>query len=204
MWVFLNNAMISVVQHSTQPEVLHVRARVRGDLRLLFPDAKVTETIGVGRDYAFRCDISRDELQAVLAAQVDQIDYVNFKSSIPADPAGTKRHSWYLDVWVASVRAQKAFAPSRQPGLLSAGMRSAMLRINYGVNRRRPGGKSKRDIEHKNGKLEVLGYAEADWDTDDEDKGNEVHSAIRAAIVAANQGWAITGYAVIRKQREQP
>jgi len=107
MWIFLNTAMISVVQNESNPDLLHVRARIRGDLQQLFPRAKVTETHGVGRDYRFRCDITRGELAVVLVNEVNYIDYTNFKSSIPAGKLGDERHGWYMDVWCDSVKAQR-------------------------------------------------------------------------------------------------
>lgn len=63
--------------------------------------------------------------------------------------------------------------------------------INYGINRRRPGSKRKRDIECKNETLEIDGI-----DFDD----NEVHKRIRAEIRGKHPGWSLTGYALDRSK----
>ena len=62
--------------------------------------------------------------------------------------------------------------------------REGVLRINYGINRRRPGSPRKTDIEHKNGKMTITGR----WDSD------ETHRQIRSMICENNPGWLITGY----------
>lgn len=66
------------------------------------------------------------------------------------------------------------------------------MKINYGVNKREPRGKShrKRKFIHKNGKLDLPQYNDDDWEYE------KVHRSIREIILAENPGWSITGYAL--------
>ena len=59
------------------------------------------------------------------------------------------------------------------------------MKIRYGVNRRRPNGKGKRDIEYKNNVMELIGV---EW----EDKN--AHQKIKEAIYKNYPGWSIRGY----------
>ena len=62
------------------------------------------------------------------------------------------------------------------------------LLVRYGVSRRRPGSRSKRDIETKRGELRLRGGVWLDSDTSDK---------IRARIRKAHPGWGIMGYAYV-------
>ena len=95
MWIFLNDAFLSVVAHLDKPEHLHVRARIAGDLERTFPGVEVTET--PDGDYRFRADVPRDEVARVIAGRLEAIDYPNFKGSIGA--AERARHDTYMRVW---------------------------------------------------------------------------------------------------------
>lgn len=105
MWVFLNNAMLSAVQHRSKPGFLMIRARLAGDLQRVFPRAKVQTT--PGGDYRFRCVVKRATLEAAMVKAVRSIDYDNFKSSIHGEP---DRSSAYMACWSAMLRAQDAQA----------------------------------------------------------------------------------------------
>ena len=96
MWVFLNNAMLSIVAQRSQPGTLLVRARSAGDIERVFPDVKVSETPTA--DYRYRAEISAEEVARALAAQVRAIDYPNFKNSV-ARKQGKARARVYEDVW---------------------------------------------------------------------------------------------------------
>jgi hypothetical protein len=63
------------------------------------------------------------------------------------------------------------------------------VKINYGINRRRPQPLKRSRIEHKCGSLEMDG----DWNCGD------FHKRIRHAIYQAHPGWSITGYALASK-----
>ena len=97
MWVFLNNAMLSIVAQRSQPGTLLVRARSAGDIERVFPDVKVSETPTA--DYRYRAEISAEEVRA--------IDYPNFKATVR--DAG-RLHA-YHDVWDVMARYQEVKHP---------------------------------------------------------------------------------------------
>lgn len=92
MWIFLNNAFLSIVADRDSDNLL-VRARIAGDIERTFPGFKVTE--GGGSDYRFRAWVDRETVADTLRTQVQSIDYSNFKSSVK----DTDRHDAYFDVW---------------------------------------------------------------------------------------------------------
>lgn len=102
MWVFLSDAFLSVVAHRDQPDKLLVRARARGDIERVFPGAQVTETRAA--DYRFRSTLPRQEVAQAMAAQVQGIQYDNFKNSV-REP---DRHDAYFEAWGAMHRFQDA------------------------------------------------------------------------------------------------
>ena len=44
MWVFLNNAFLSIVEHRENQNILLVRARIKGDIERVFPGVMVHKT----------------------------------------------------------------------------------------------------------------------------------------------------------------
>jgi hypothetical protein len=108
MWIFLNDAFLSVVQHQNNRDSLLVRARVAGDLERVLPDATVTYT--PEDDYAYRTVVTRKEFTEALAHAVEEINYPNFKDSVHE----SDRHHAYMDVWNAMRRLQ-AREESRKP-----------------------------------------------------------------------------------------
>lgn len=58
------------------------------------------------------------------------------------------------------------------------------MKISYGINRRIPGSKRRRDIEHRNGSLEARG----DWGDD------AFHRRIIKRIQQKHPGWLVTGF----------
>lgn len=101
MWIFLNNAFLSVVDPKgaygggTGPisQTLLVRSRIPGDIEAVFPKAKVIET--PERDYRFRALIDRTEAANAMAAAVMALDAGNFKGSVK----DRNRHDAYSGVW---------------------------------------------------------------------------------------------------------
>jgi hypothetical protein len=97
MWIFLSDAMLSIVAKPGDAEAgtLTVRGRVKGDIERVFPDAKVVE--GAGTDYRFRASIPREQVAKAMHDQVMALDYSNFKGAVK-DRA---RHDAYLRCWSA-------------------------------------------------------------------------------------------------------
>lgn len=105
MWVFLNNAMLSIVAQRSQPGSLLVRARTAGDIERVFPEARVSETPTA--DYRYRAEISTEQVAEALAAQVRAIDYPNFKATV----RDSGRLRAYHDVWDVMARYQEVKHP---------------------------------------------------------------------------------------------
>lgn len=92
MWIFLSNSFLSIVAHRTSPDLLLVRARLKGDIERALPGAKVwTDNTA---DYKYRAEISREEVAKAVAAHVSGIEYDNFKASTPYG-----RHNHLMDIW---------------------------------------------------------------------------------------------------------
>jgi hypothetical protein len=95
MWIFLNDAFLSVVADKADPtgDRLLVRARRRGDIERVFPDAEVFQV--AGSDYAQRAWVPRQHVAVALAARVEAIDYPNFKNTI----SDSAYHDAAMQVW---------------------------------------------------------------------------------------------------------
>jgi len=108
MWICLNNAFLSVVQprpNDLPPgckgaDVLLVRARVHSHIEAVFPGATVVTT--PSRDYLFRAFIPRDQVADVLAQQVMNLSYGNFKNSVQ----NHSLHEAYAGFWSIMYRLQ--------------------------------------------------------------------------------------------------
>ena len=116
MWLCLNSAFLSIVEPEQDSEVLRVRARRKGDIEKVFPEAKVERT--PERDYLFRAHIRRERVAEAVAEQVAGINYGNFKNSVKND----KLHSAYGSIWSIMARLQSSPPYSgvrarRQPGM---------------------------------------------------------------------------------------
>ena len=99
MWIFLSDSFLSIVDKGDATgKTLLVRARAKGDIQRVFPNAQVTE--GDGTDYRFRARIERDVVANKLAAQIREIGYSNFKSSVHEQ----QRHDSYMGVWQVMYR----------------------------------------------------------------------------------------------------
>ena len=77
MWIFLPKSFISVVQKPGDTDVLTVRARIKGDIESVFPQAKVE--VNQGTDYKYRARVPREAVAQVLHDQVMNLDWSNFK-----------------------------------------------------------------------------------------------------------------------------
>lgn len=112
MWIFLEQAFLSIVADRENPENLLVRGRFPKDIERIFPGAEVTETPAA--DYRFRAFLPRAEVARVLGESVLAVSATNFKASI-RDPW---RHSVYGDVWRCMVDAQRRFHARRRSASL--------------------------------------------------------------------------------------
>lgn len=105
MWIFMNDAFLSIVAHREKAHTMLVRARIEGDIERVFPDAKVKRTENA--DYLFRAEINTVDVLVAISNEVASIDYDNFKASIPHDD--DERHWAYLEVWKTMHRCQNGW-----------------------------------------------------------------------------------------------
>ncbi len=109
MWIFFNDAFLSVVAHRDRPDTLMVRARVRGDIERVFPGAKVTRSPAA--DYLFRAEVRRGVVAAALSIAAAGISYPNFKGSV----RDRDRLETYHDVWDVMLSWQHRRQRARKP-----------------------------------------------------------------------------------------
>jgi len=101
MWIFLNDAFLSVVADHAN---LLVRARRREDLERTFPAAAHRILATPKADYGFRLSMPRSLVVAALLERLLDIDYPNFKASVAEDD----RHAAYQRVWEDMFTFQEA------------------------------------------------------------------------------------------------
>jgi hypothetical protein len=100
MWVFLPDAFVSIVEHESESRLVDVRARIRGDIERLFPEADVAETID--RDYRFATTLPRERVSQVIALRTAKVNYTSFFDAIPDED----RQQAYIQVWGAMYEEQ--------------------------------------------------------------------------------------------------
>lgn len=100
MWIFLPKSFISVVQKPGDTDTLTVRARIKGDIESVFPQARVE--VNQGTDYKYRARVPREAVAQVLHDQVMNLSWSNFKGAVKAK----KRHDAYMNVWSAMYAVQ--------------------------------------------------------------------------------------------------
>jgi hypothetical protein len=113
MWIFLNDAFLSIVHKDCAKDEVLVRARIKGDLEKVFNDETlfkanpglkpVTVTRYTKSDYLYRAVVKRDHMRAVMAAELDRVVYNNFKAST----RDNKLHNAYNAVWGVMAKLQE-------------------------------------------------------------------------------------------------
>lgn len=101
MWISLSDAFLSIVAIPNHPDLLKVRARRKGDIERIFPEAAVQRT--PGRDYLYRAELPRKVVSVTLAQQLENINYDNFKNSV----SDTQLHSAYASIWTTMSKLQE-------------------------------------------------------------------------------------------------
>lgn len=105
MWVFNTKGFFSIVEDKRNRNFLYVRARVRDDLERMLPGAKIQET--PERDYRFRCRVTKRHFETVMANEVEDINYPNFKNAV-AERLGRERSKPLHSVWHTMYQLQRA------------------------------------------------------------------------------------------------
>ena len=111
MWVFMHDAMFSAVEDRSDPKLVVVRARFRGDLEAAF--GRGTNVIeSEDGDYRFRIFTDKETLKRALSSYVDGcLNYDNFKNSIPNREKW--RHDVYTKVWGVLYNLQEKLYPRK-------------------------------------------------------------------------------------------
>ena len=101
MWIQFNNAFLSIVENRDNKLQLLVRARVKGDIEKVFPEANVFEDDNA--DYKYRALISKAKVAARMMLKMTEINYDNFKNSVKE----IDRKEAYSEVWLDLRKLEK-------------------------------------------------------------------------------------------------
>lgn len=102
MWIYTKHGFFSVVQHSTQPDHVLLRARAVEDITLI---SSIIGGLGFDKptfqytsmnDYAYRLVVPKTTFAALLNHLALSMSYTNFKN---AAHDGTDRDAVYMSVW---------------------------------------------------------------------------------------------------------
>ena len=98
MWLFTKHGFFSAVQNYNDSNLIHVRARFKGDLERLCRTYRVEPKVESipNTDYPYRMDFKRKVWSEIVKSEAEAIDYSNFKSEVHD---GTSRDSAYMKVW---------------------------------------------------------------------------------------------------------
>lgn len=102
MWIATNVGFISIVADRNRPEFLLIRARSKADLLEVFPNCVPIETPDA--DYRFRISMKRGDVAEKFFNDIFDIDYDNFKSSVPKRMSGLSH--MYHRMWNAGLDRQ--------------------------------------------------------------------------------------------------
>ena len=112
MWIFTNFGFVSAVGHRDDKDMLMVRAREPGVIDELCGRHGVRTAVAKtpDADYLYRAEIDKKTFAKMIAAEIESIDYANFKNSFrAAKPENTRlAHDALMDVWCVMNRLQHA------------------------------------------------------------------------------------------------
>lgn len=101
MWIFMQDAFLSVTEHESEPRLYVIGARVRGDIEHVFPEADVIEA--VDGDYRFCTSLPRDRVVQAISLRLGKIKYPMFHTMI----SDAERKAAYINVWGAMYDEQQ-------------------------------------------------------------------------------------------------
>lgn len=108
MWLCLPDSFLSIVHKDCAPDELLVRARRKGDIERVFPDARVTQSAMT--DYRFRARVKRTVVADALLSHAMTLDYPNFKNEVSDD----RLYNAYSAVWGVMYRLQAVMTGDRR------------------------------------------------------------------------------------------
>ena len=98
MWIGHLEGWLSIVKHRKEPGMLLVRARDAYHIAHLWPHAYVEHTPAA--DYQYRAVFSTDEVADVVADQLTNIQYDNFKGHV----TDTRLSGAFSQIWMTMLR----------------------------------------------------------------------------------------------------
>lgn len=107
MWIFLPNAMLSIVAHRQRADFLMIRARIKGDIERVFPGAIVTRSPAA--DYLYRATVHREKVASTIGQHLAAMSYTNVKGAIPF--GDSRRRRFMHDTWHVMQSAQHEAEP---------------------------------------------------------------------------------------------
>jgi hypothetical protein len=82
MWLFTNDAFVSIVEHRDDPDTMLVRGRFRGDAARFLGVPQHHEIELTTADYRWRVITDRASVEKALLRSIRRAHYPNFKDSI--------------------------------------------------------------------------------------------------------------------------
>lgn len=123
MWIYMNDAFVSIVIDRSNPKNFLVRGRFEGDVQRAMAFASSVTVIETPEaDYRFRASMSRAEVVGAIQCALSEIDYLNFKSTVKQP----WRHDLYMAAWSAAMREQVR-QENHTPPLKGKALRGALL-----------------------------------------------------------------------------
>lgn len=104
MWLFGQRGMFSIVQHKDNPEILIVKARMKGDIEQHWPNATIERNEHY--DYLYRANLRRNEVAYTIQEMVKAIDYTSYKGELHDRK---RRYPYYLRIWEVLSDMQEMF-----------------------------------------------------------------------------------------------
>ncbi|MBF0589641.1 MAG: hypothetical protein HQL53_10985 [Magnetococcales bacterium] len=82
MWLFLEGGrFLSLAADADDPDYLHIRARLPGDIETDFPEAEILERSG-GDDYRFQTRVPRRRVMNALEDELRSLSYQGLKNTV--------------------------------------------------------------------------------------------------------------------------
>ncbi len=79
MYVFTENAFLSILAHASDERLLEVRARYSGDIERTFPESEVA--FNSGHDFPYSTSVSRERAAERIALRVQHVGFRHYNPS---------------------------------------------------------------------------------------------------------------------------
>lgn len=110
MWQFINTSQVSIVKHRDKPNTLLVRARTKTHIKEFVTEEFADRIFYLqNADYNYRAELTYDEVKKVVCQKIDEIDYFDFKGSIPKGGEYDAYYEACHDVWRVMDRFKRGY-----------------------------------------------------------------------------------------------